>query len=393
MKIPLLTICTLLVSFLSHAVDLSNINYADHYKNSSVKMNYQIAQVDSIYTLLLSFGYTRISASDSITSFELLAQEKFTSSSDFPVELLSETTRKLTQGEQKEIKLKVDTDQNYLVVKLVYHSRTYFFDIPINQSLSFPLADFIIKPADTTKMFHDLTLGDTLVLHPISGQSAPFYSYEYPNAFKNGLPPMAMQPDPNGNQELEIIKSSLIGNEFSIHAENSLYFIQNDTSTSQGQICLSHTATFPKATQIEELITPLIFISTQEEYEKLLLATEPREAFEDFWLKIIPSKKMAASTIKNYYKRIKEANELFTSYKSGWKTDQGMIYIIYGTPDKVSRNGNEEIWEFKAYEGDIKFTFAKQINLFTQHHYTLVRDSVYAEIWYREIKKWRKGIS
>ena len=33
---------------------------------------------------------------------------------------------------------------------------------------------------------------------------------------------------------------------------------------------------------------------------------------------------------------------LFTSYKQGWKTDKGMIYIIFGAPDEVLKDGERE---------------------------------------------------
>ena len=38
----------------------------------------------------------------------------------------------------------------------------------------------------------------------------------------------------------------------------------------------------------------------------------------------------AKELIKNYYGRLQHANLFFTSYLEGWKTDRGMIFMIFG---------------------------------------------------------------
>ena len=39
---------------------------------------------------------------------------------------------------------------------------------------------------------------------------------------------------------------------------------------------------------------------------------------------------------------------LLTSFKVGWQTDRGMIFIIYGIPNYVYKSGVEEKWIYNS---------------------------------------------
>ena len=53
-----------------------------------------------------------------------------------------------------------------------------------------------------------------------------------------------------------------------------------------------------------------------------------------------------------YYGRIQFANQNFGHYIDGWKTDMGMIYVIFGSPSNIERHPFEldskpyEIWTY-----------------------------------------------
>ncbi len=87
-----------------------------------------------------------------------------------------------------------------------------------------------------------------------------------------------------------------------------------------------------------ERVNQLIYIATPEEIKKLKSApkSERDSLWNDFWEKRdpVPTTKKNEAEIE-YFKRVKYANEHFTSYKPGWKTDRGMIYIKYGPPDDI----------------------------------------------------------
>jgi hypothetical protein len=90
---------------------------------------------------------------------------------------------------------------------------------------------------------------------------------------------------------------------------------------------------------------------------------------------------------KSYF-FIKKANELFTSYKEGWKTDRGMVYVIFGNPDRVFRENKKEIWLY----GDIRFEFKIISNLFAPKMYVLLRDKGYEKIWIKKITDLRSAL-
>jgi len=87
-----------------------------------------------------------------------------------------------------------------------------------------------------------------------------------------------------------------------------------------------------------EMVDELVYIATPAEIRKLKNAS--RENRDSLWNAFWKKRDPVPTTEKNeaeieYFKRVKYANEHFTSYKPGWKTDRGMIYIKYGPPDDI----------------------------------------------------------
>lgn len=82
---------------------------------------------------------------------------------------------------------------------------------------------------------------------------------------------------------------------------------------------------------------PYIINSEEEDAFKKLKTDEEREQFiEQFWLRRDPSPETFDNEYREeYYRRIVQANEKFTSGIPGWKTDRGRIYIMHGPPDEV----------------------------------------------------------
>ncbi|SHJ96524.1 GWxTD domain-containing protein [Reichenbachiella agariperforans] len=390
-KTLLITLCLYCLCFQVKSIDLSKLDFSQNYKKNGVRLNYSLSQSDTTYRLLLSIDYTRYSSTDQIENLTLLSQEKFSSSKDQKVTPSYQNTKRLVPGEHFEFRFSVPNEHNYLVIQFNYQNTTYYYDIAVNESLAFPLATFSCMRLEDSAIGPLFYLGDSVHLSSLGVVDQTYYLYQYTTPFKHALPPMVTSNFDTTNQILDIQKSAIPQNAFKLDTIKSLYFIQTDTTTNTGTMCMSQSSSYPKLTQIEEVIAPLVYISTSEEYQTMLEAEDPKAAFEDFWLKIIPAKNMAAGTIKAFYRNVQDANELFTSYKEGWKMDRGMIYLIFGPPERVEREEDKEIWKYSRYEGEIKFTFVKQINLFTQFHYVLEREKSYSGIWFSEIKKWRQG--
>jgi len=95
---------------------------------------------------------------------------------------------------------------------------------------------------------------------------------------------------------------------------------------------------------------------------KLMDAVTKREKFLEFWKKKDPSPNTERNELmEEYFARVDYANKHFTHYYDGWKTDMGMVYIIFGAPSNIERHPFDtdarpyEIWTY--YEKSREFVF------------------------------------
>ncbi|HUN65695.1 MAG TPA: GWxTD domain-containing protein [Bacteroidota bacterium] len=89
---------------------------------------------------------------------------------------------------------------------------------------------------------------------------------------------------------------------------------------------------------------------------------EKRRLFQAFWKRRNPNPASETNEMMDeYYARVAYANHHFSHYLDGWKTDMGMIYIIFGEPSNIERHPFEvdtkpyEIWSY--YEQNREFVF------------------------------------
>lgn len=92
---------------------------------------------------------------------------------------------------------------------------------------------------------------------------------------------------------------------------------------------------------------------------------QKKEKFLKFWKGKDPSPNTDNNELMNeYYKRIQYANEHFSGFLEGWKTDMGMIFILFGPPNDIERHPFEiqskpyEIWYY--YEINRTFVFVDE---------------------------------
>ncbi len=112
-------------------------------------------------------------------------------------------------------------------------------------------------------------------------------------------------------------------------------------------------------------IRQMRYIAKDAEYDKISEAKtdeEKRKLFDEFWKKRDPN----VSTVRNeymeeYYSRVEYANKHFSHYQPGWKTDMGMVFILFGSPSNVERHPFDvdtkpyEIWSYYDYNRSIVF--------------------------------------
>ena len=169
-----------------------------------------------------------------------------------------------------------------------------------------------------------------------------------------------------------------------------LYLIQKDTTAVEG-LAFRVEEDYPQYAKITNLAGPLIYISTRQEYDRLEQTNGNKRAFDRIILSIAADADRARILMRNYFRRVELANRFFTSYKEGWKTDRGMIYIIFGLPDEVFRFEDREVWNYDNERFDVRFSFSRSSSLFDPDNYVLIRDKKYEQTWYEVIDLWRNA--
>lgn len=150
---------------------------------------------------------------------------------------------------------------------------------------------------------------------------------------------------------------------------------------------------FPLVTSASQLIESTRYLTTSKEHLKLIQSSNKKTDLDRFWLDISGSQEQARKLIRTYYQRVQFANQYFSSYMEGWRTDRGMIYIIFGPPQSIYRNDDEEQWNYGTINSipELNFTFRKVGNPFTNNDYGLVRQPSYENAWYLAVDQWRQG--
>lgn len=124
------------------------------------------------------------------------------------------------------------------------------------------------------------------------------------------------------------------------------------------------------ATDLNKAIEQMKHIAKGSYIKKMKKAKEDekRRLFEEFWRELDPT----PGTLKNelmeeYYRRVEYADVNFASYREGWKTDRGMLYIVLGPPDDIDRSSYDlprrprEVWYY--YKIDRVFVFIDKTGL------------------------------
>jgi GWxTD domain-containing protein len=222
-----------------------------------------------------------------------------------------------------------------------------------------------------------------------SADNKPLFVSYYKTVFQPANPPFL---EKEGRAERFLFHDSIFqlknGTRFTLKKEG-LYLFQQDTTAADGFSYRIMNENFPKFTKIQDLIPPLLLITTPEEYTELNNANGEKPKFDKVILDITDDKDRARRFMRSFYRRVELSNLYFTSFKEGWKNDRGMIYLIFGIPDEVSKNSGNEIWTYKS--PNVRFTFVKSGSVYDADNYVLLRDKRFTEPWYATVDQWRKS--
>ena len=156
---------------------------------------------------------------------------------------------------------------------------------------------------------------------------------------------------------------------------------------------------YPTLKTPRELARPLIYLMNRREYDRLISIQDPdslKQAVDRFWLMHVGDRRTAKSVIELYYQRVEEANKKFTNFKEGWKTDRGMIYILFGEPWYVNEYIKRINWSYTYNLSDpnLNFTFREakvKSEFFPFDYYVLDRRQVYYTPHRRQVQLWLSG--
>jgi len=235
------------------------------------------------------------------------------------------------------------------------------------------------------------------IYHPqkFSSLNVDMFKYHHspaPPPFSNFSPSINYLPD--SSFTLRLIDNSYY--EINIQP-NVFYHIRANTQTLDGITIFSIDSIFPNIKDAKEMLYVTRYIMNKNEFERCLNTSqlpETKKCIDNFWIQIAGSKERAKEMIKNYYQRVIDANQLFTSYKYGWQTDRGMIFIVFGPPEEVQKTINSEKWLYSlnGQKNALMFNFVKnKNNPFTTSDFILERSDYYKDIWYLAVDQIRQG--
>jgi GWxTD domain-containing protein len=212
--------------------------------------------------------------------------------------------------------------------------------------------------------------------------------------------PLIGRPAPppfyHGNEKIPVadfkFKSSIPNHSgFGFQKEGN-YLIQGDTMHKEGLWLNCFSAGFPFTEQINEYLYPLLYLTSEDEFKQLQDNKDIKGAVNEFWARSAGSEKRGSVIADKFYHRVETSNEDFSTSKEGWKTDRGMIYIIFGKPDIIYKESWGENWtyyEHFPYPG-AEFHFNRALMPWGED-FTLVRGEQFRRLWYLAVDAWRNG--
>ncbi len=214
----------------------------------------------------------------------------------------------------------------------------------------------------------------------------------YPQPFDIAKPPFSTV-----NNSLPTFKEDTVFTVNSIEpiilTKPGIYFVQTDTLRKEGLSIYCYGENFPTVKTPSEMLGPLRYLTNKKEFQQYKSYQNKKLAVDEFWLKSGGNIARGKELIKAYYNRVLLSNIYFSSFKEGWKTDRGMIYIVFGKPKYVFKSTDTEKWIYGDLQSpnSLSFIFERVVNPFSTKHFVLKRLDYYKTIWYQAVSTWRDG--
>jgi GWxTD domain-containing protein len=171
------------------------------------------------------------------------------------------------------------------------------------------------------------------------------------------------------------------------------YHFRPDSLDPRGYTVFVLDESFPYVGRSADMLRPLRYITSMQEYDRISKSDNVRKSIERFWLDAAGDRERAREAIRIYYGRVENANRHFSSQVEGWRTDRGLVHLIFGIPTSIYRSEQSETWIYGEENNllSLNFTFVKRDSPFTGNDFVLNRDPALKGAWYRNVESWRNG--
>lgn len=329
-------------------------------------------------------------------------------SNDETLDVTRDTASAVILDRQTEVKVRDLTGSFFFTLKhgSKYHVNIDVFDV--NKKVKYTQNVFADKSSKETRQNFLITNwagevsfnsyykpDDVVYVKSDRNQEKVFVVDFFEYKFNVALPPFTLSTMPQFQYKPDYSKNLYLKNDrFELELPKSgLVHLKTNSNTKEGVTFFIYESSFPKIKNAEQMVLATRYIMAKKEFDNCINSADKKVAIDAFWLEIAGSNERAKELIKRYYGRVQEANRLFTSYQEGWKTDRGMIYIVFGAPNKVSTRKNGEIWTYGEVgnPSSVVFTFEKVSNPFTDNDFYLERNEFLKMPWYQAVDMWRQG--
>jgi GWxTD domain-containing protein len=219
-------------------------------------------------------------------------------------------------------------------------------------------------------------------------------------------PPSMVLPDKPGPEKADTVVAVAYSDTLPLmFPKRGIFFCSVGRVKDEGYTFYNFGPEFPGMSSPEEMLEPLCYLASEDEMSTMKANPKPKMALDGFWLQCGSNVEKSRELIRIYYTRVLYANYYFTSYKEGWRTDRGMIYIIYGPPDKIYKTPDGETWDYRkeviksswgtsysVREEYLEFNFRRKENKFSDNEYSINRSETAVTLWDQAVSSWRKGI-
>jgi GWxTD domain-containing protein len=159
-----------------------------------------------------------------------------------------------------------------------------------------------------------------------------------------------------------------------------------------GRILNIRSEYFPDVVDIDNQIPPLRYLLRKDDFDSLNAPgtrDERTKRLDRIW-----STTLNPTLRQDFYARVRQANEYFTTFVDGWQTPMGMVYIVAGPPSDVDcQGGLNESWYYDYHQGYAVFIFqtnaAPSDRGNERSYYSLLRYPT-QDVWEAFMSRWRQ---